>query len=943
MKYLVFSCFIVGCAHAGSAVPQAPPPVSAVSSAPLSPAQRLARGEQERLASEYADAEADFRAALAGATAAPAALGLARVLLETGRLPDAVEQARAAGRADPKLREAAACVASQALRDAGQLAEAKAEIEPIASQEGLREARLLLGELLLDSGQRKLAEPLLMSIIRDYNEGRVTETDGEGLSFAARAAWLLRSPRDANTLFDAAEHAKPGDPRTLLWRAELFLEKYDPAHAEEVLRELLDKAPRKPKALTLLAQVRLDQALDFDEAERLARAALAVNPKLAAASFVLAGISLRDMELEQADRVLDQGLKNAPHDLELESMRAVVRFLADDGPGFVRQKQAVLALNPEYTRLYAILGEYADWEHRYDEIVLLMREALSIDADDASALGQLGLNLIRAGKENEAVSALNRAFSLDPYNVRVYNTLGLYDTLIPKSYVSVTYPRFVIRYHKDDRAVLERYVPQLLDQAFTAMREGYGFTPETPIGVELYAERESFAVRTSGLPQTAIQGVCFGRTLSAMSPQRESFNLGMTLWHELSHVFHIQLSRSRVPRWFTEGLAEYETLVTRPEWSRQHDPELFELIRAGKLPIVSRMSRAFTRAEALSDIATAYYASSKIVEMLANQHGRRKMAEMLADWGKGERAEDVFQHALGVSSAEVDRQFGARNGQALARYNQQFMPLSRARSLDVLEEAAQAAPKDLALWVELGLARLRAGDDKAAAKAVAHVLQREPKNADARFLAAQIASGQDDPKVAAETLRGLLKDGVDGYAIHVALGELARARGDSASARAAYEQAVRLDPTQSEPLLALADIAAKENVPDEELEKLEKLAPLAAHSPAVHRRLLRLLLAKRRFADAVKEGEAALWVDVNGLGTHVAFAEALSETGDLTRARYELESALLCAGEPAELADAHARLGQLLVKLGRRADAKRQFDQARKLDPASPRLHAAPP
>jgi hypothetical protein len=60
-----------------------------------------------------------------------------------------------------------------------------------------------------------------------------------------------------------------------------------------------------------------------------------------------------------------------------------------------------------------------------------------------------------------------------------------------------------------------------------------------------------------------------------MSLVEEKFNLGMTLWHELAHVFHIQLSRSRVPRWFTEGLAEYETEHERPEWSREHDPALF--------------------------------------------------------------------------------------------------------------------------------------------------------------------------------------------------------------------------------------------------------------------------------------------------------------------------------------------------------------------------------
>ena len=44
-----------------------------------------------------------------------------------------------------------------------------------------------------------------------------------------------------------------------------------------------------------------------------------------------------------------------------------------------------------------IVGEYAEWEHRYDEIVSMMREAVRIDDQDARAHAQLGLNLIRNG------------------------------------------------------------------------------------------------------------------------------------------------------------------------------------------------------------------------------------------------------------------------------------------------------------------------------------------------------------------------------------------------------------------------------------------------------------------------------------------------------------------------------------------------------------------
>ncbi|MGC4090765.1 MAG: tetratricopeptide repeat protein [Polyangiaceae bacterium] len=923
---------LLACAPAAKRPAQAPS-ATAAPARELSPAERLARGERSLASSDYASAEADFRAALEGAQGARAELGLARVLLTTGRYDDAVAAARSAATKQPDLAESALTCAAEALRRAGKMDEAKALLAPFAQQPQARRARLLLAELWLQTGQRKQAEPLLMSIIDDYNEERIDKSDGDGLTRAARAAWLLRSPRDANTLFNEAERASAGDPELLLWRAVLFLEKYDPGHAEQILKEVLAKAPNQPEALTLLAQVRLDQALDFDEADRLARKALSQNPRMAAPHFVLAGIALRDMELEKADREIDAGLKGSPRDLDLLSMRAVVRFLADDKAGFEREKQAVLRENGEYSRLFAILGEYADWEHRYDEIVLLMREALTIDQDDPSAHAQLGLNLIRAGKEREGVSELSRSFSLDAYNVRVYNTLGLFDTLIPKSYVSVSGPRFVVRYHKDDRAVLERYVPELLDKAFEALRKNYDFTPELPIGVELYAERESFAVRTSGLPQTAIQGVCFGRTLAAMSPQRESFNLGMTLWHELSHVFHIQMSKARVPRWFTEGLAEYETLVTRPEWSRQHDPELYEMMRAGKLPKVGNMSRAFTRAEALSDIATAYYASTQIVAMLATQQGRPKISQMLRLWGQGQRVEAVFGNALGATPDQVDVTFREHLKQRFANYDRQFMPRTRARGRDVLEPLFKSGNADAGLRLELALSRLSSGDLPGSAKLVADVLAADPKNAQARFLTARIASERDDNPAAEASLRALVKDGVDGYAIELALGELGRGRNDSAAARAAFEQASRFDPTQSEPLQALADIAAAENVKPEELLKLQQLAPLSAHSAAVHKRLVAALLAEKRYAEAVKAGEAALYTDLNGLETHVLFAEALRQNGDRERARFELESALLCPAEPAQLADVHTRLAELLTELKRPADARRHSAEARKLKP----------
>src|SRR5262249_44456790 len=154
-----------------------------------------------------------------------------------------------------------------------------------------------------------------------------------------------------------------------------------------------------------------------------------------------------------------------------------------------------------------IIGEFAEWEHRYQEIATMMHQALQLDPEDAKARAQLGINLIRAGQESDGLNALRKAFDADPFNLRVFNTLNLYEKDIARDYEIVEHPHFKIRYHKQDRPILERYLPQMLDRAWVKMLKYYRFVPETPIFIELYAERKQFSIRTSGLSETAIQGV----------------------------------------------------------------------------------------------------------------------------------------------------------------------------------------------------------------------------------------------------------------------------------------------------------------------------------------------------------------------------------------------------------------------------------------------------
>ena len=948
--------FAIGCAHGTGAPPNRPKTLAkGAATKAAAPKSTLTRAWDAFSTSDYGAATRLFKEALAEAKSAEkradASLGLIQTELMLGDT-EAVQQLAQSLRAElanaklppetlnpkrPSLRERTHIFEAKALRARGRVAEAETTLATASPKLASAEARLLLGELRLEQGKRTEGEAALMSLIEDYNDDRITEEDGLGLAYVGRASYLLSSAKDANDAFNQAERVLPFSEEVRFWRAELFLDKYDPGHAEEVLNEVLARAPNNPVANTWMARVRLDQALDFDEAERLAKKALVVNPGLTAAYAVLAGVALRESHLDEAERLLSVGLSHNPNDLELLSLHATARYLSDDTPGFESAKARVLRQNPEYSRLYTIIADFAEWEHRYDEIVVMMREALQLDPDNGKARAQLGLNLIRGGNDVAGLTALRHAFDADPFNVRVYNTLDLFEHEIPKNYVSVDSGPFRFRYPKAQRALLERYVPQLLTRAYGKMKQSYGFTPTGPLGIELYSSRQSFAVRTSGLPETAIQGVCFGRTLAAMSPGEEKFNLGMTLWHELAHVFHIQLSRSRVPRWFTEGLAEFETLSERREWAREQDPDLVEALRQGKLPEIQAMTQAFTRVEAMEDVATAYYASTEIIHFLAEKFGRAVFPKMLRAWGEGKQTPAVLKDVLGESPETLNREFLEFLKIRLERYRQQFVPVRRTGSPEQALALATRHPEDAknqARWVLLLQRQNREAESQSA---LLNALKRHPKDPDLRFLRARALVQAKDGAGVLDALGALIREGFDGYDVQMLLGEAFRLSSDWERALLALERAHEWDPSEVEPLRALAQLGEKMGKADVELAALRKLVVLDEHNPGVYQKLLERLLMRGEIEEGVRLGEAAVSADIDGLRTHVAYAELLLKAKRTKDAIFELESASLCPGEPAEIRGVLLRLAEVEQAAGNAAAAKTHLERAEALKaPASP-------
>ncbi|HEY5243961.1 MAG TPA: hypothetical protein VIJ22_20910, partial [Polyangiaceae bacterium] len=143
----------------------------------------------------------------------------------------------------------------------------------------------------------------------------------------------------------------------------------------------------------------------------------------------------------------------------------------------------------------------------------------------------------------------------------------------------------------------------------------------------------------------------------------------------------------------------------------------------------------------------------------------------------------------------------------------------------------------------------------------------------------------------------------------------------------------RFDPTQPEPMKGLLELATSEKREGDALAALRELTRLDQHDGRAWKQLLDKLVEAKRWDEARRVGEGALFIDVQSAEVHTGYARALAATGDHETAAYELESALLCQSKPAEKATAHALLAREKLAMGDAAGARAERDEAVKLDP----------
>lgn len=470
----------------------------------------------------------------------------------------------------------------------------------------------------------------------------------------AEALWKQRRYTEANDAFREAVKAHPKDPGCRLRWGQFFQARFQPKDAEALYKETLELRKNDTGALMGLA---LLAAEDFEsKAVKYAEMALAADPKLAPAHELLARLALEDSDTARAIAEADKALAISPAALDAMAIRATIDWLAgrQDTPWIGR----ILSQNPRYGRAYENAARLFVLNRRYEEGIALYRKALELDPELWSARSQLGVNLMRLGREEEARKELEAAWYAGHTDPATKNSLRLLDSY--RNFVTFKTDNTIVRLDKKEAELLRPYVEGELKRAIATYEKKYGFKLDHPVQVELYPNHEDFAVRTLGMPGLGALGVTFGYVVAMDSPSGRkpgTFHWASTLWHELSHVYVLTATKHLVPRWFTEGMAVHEETAVSPEWGDRLGPEVIAAIRDHKLLPVAELDRGFVRPSYPEQVVISYFQAGRICDYINREWGFPKLLAMMRRFAQSETTPQVIEQELGLKPEEFDRRF----------------------------------------------------------------------------------------------------------------------------------------------------------------------------------------------------------------------------------------------------------------------------------------------
>jgi tetratricopeptide (TPR) repeat protein len=659
----------------------------------------------------------------------------------------------------------------------------------------------------------------------------------------AEALWKQRDFGGANEVFLALVGRYPDNPDYLVQFGRMLLDhgtaediEYAAKHFSEALAIKKDDAGAE-LGLALIA------ADEFSgSAEKMARQALAWNPKLLEAQELLARIALEDNNNEKAAEEAKKALEIDPNSPVAKGILASIDFLSG-------KKES--SWEPHDARGYETIGHFYVMNRRYEEGIEYFHKAIALDPTLYTAHAELGLNLMRLSQNDEAYKELRIAFNNGLQDSATTNTGKLLESY--KNFVEFKTPTTVLKLGKKEAGLLRIYFQAEIDKCIATYEKKYKLKLDKPVTVEVYPDHDDFAVRALGMPGMGALGVTFtaksfGGAIAMDSPSGRrpgDFHWASTLWHEMSHVFTLTMTDSHVPRWFTEGIAVHEETAVSREWGDRMIPDVLMAIKDKQLLPISDLDRGFIHPRGPAQVLVSYYQAGRICDFITDKWGWDTILAMLKDYANDVDTPTVIRKELKMEPAEFDKQFIAMVEAETKKSVESFPEWTD----DVKTIAAAAKAKDYDTVIKLG-----------------------------------------------SQARDLFPDYVEAGSVYEFLAQAYAAKNNKAAAIDELERYMKIGGRDPSTLKTLADDLQAGGNKKEAAAVLERVNYIYPMDGAQHQQLGLLLLDLNNNAGAIREFQAVLARDpIDPAQAHFNLARAYNQNHQTEQAKDELLASLEAA------------------------------------------------
>jgi tetratricopeptide (TPR) repeat protein len=663
-----------------------------------------------------------------------------------------------------------------------------------------------------------------------------------------------RTPDDFRAVGHGFEELLKSDPTNAEIRvryADLLAARFNAADAESLYLEALKLDPNNADAYIGLAEIYAD---GFDDKSAEAAAdALEIDPKRYHANEILARMALEDSNFQKATEMADAALAINPQAVEAIAIHAAIDMLND------KPADAWVSKIGNRGEGYADIAKELVINRRYEDGVAFYRKAIAANPQLWSAHSQLGVNLMRLGRNEEAHSELELAYDNGYADAATANTLKLMDTYA--NYETFTWPGAspdgpqpagILKLDKKEAAALHPYFEAEMKKAMATYEKKYGYKMTKPVQVEVYRQEGDFGVRVMGLPGVGLLGVTFNTVVAMDGPssrsKQEDYHWASVLWHELSHVYTIAMTNERIPRWFTEGVAVHEESATIPDWGDRLNPTILAAIRDKKLLPIADMDRGFVHPTYPDQVIVSYFQAGKICDYIVKRWGNDKLVDMIRAFSKPRPTVDVIREQLKIEPEQFDKDFladlDAQTSKTVAGFAQWTKDL-RDLNRDVKEDKA---PPDLV--------------DRA------------------------------------RKLEALYPEYVESGNAYVLAADALLKAGDKAGAMAEYTKYSKIGGRDLETMEKYADLLAASGDKKAAVAALWRMIYVFPLDAGLHQKLGDLDLDTGANADAVREFQALVDLHpTDQAGSHYNLARAYKANGQTDKAREEVITALEAAPE----------------------------------------------